>query len=313
MGLRSFRRPWLWAVGGVALLAALVLLARGLQRPATPSASAPSGAAAPATPPATPPATEAVSALGRLEPAGDVRQLAAPMSGMGGSPRLSSLLVQEGERVQRGQLLASFDTRPGLLADQSLLQTRISNLSQQVTLLERDTARYRRLAQGGVTPSGDLDNREIRLIELRGQLSQARAQMAKVRTDLVQSELRAPIDGTVLRITARPGERPGDAGVLELGATDRMEAVAEVYESDINRVRVGQTVTLLSENGGFSGSLQARVLRISPQVRQRDVLSTDPTGDADARVVEVRLALDPDAVTRVHDLAGLKVIARFSP
>jgi len=309
MGLRSFRRPWLWAVGGVALLAALVLLARGLQRPATPSASAPSGAAAPATPPA----AEAVSALGRLEPAGDVRQLAAPMSGMGGSPRLSSLLVQEGERVQRGQLLASFDTRPGLLADQSLLQTRISNLSQQVTLLERDTARYRRLAQGGVTPSGDLDNREIRLIELRGQLSQARAQMAKVRTDLVQSELRAPIDGTVLRITARPGERPGDAGVLELGATDRMEAVAEVYESDINRVRVGQTVTLLSENGGFSGSLQARVLRISPQVRQRDVLSTDPTGDADARVVEVRLALDPDAVTRVHDLAGLKVIARFSP
>ena len=309
MGLRSFRRPWLWAFGGVALLAALVLLARALQRPATPSASAPSGAAAPATPPA----AEAVSALGRLEPAGDVRQLAAPMSGMGGSPRLSSLLVQEGERVQRGQLLASFDTRPGLLADQSLLQTRISNLSQQVTLLERDTARYRRLAQGGVTPSGDLDNREIRLIELRGQLSQARAQMAKVRTDLVQSELRAPIDGTVLRITARPGERPGDAGVLELGATDRMEAVAEVYESDINRVRVGQTVTLLSENGGFSGSLQARVLRISPQVRQRDVLSTDPTGDADARVVEVRLALDPDAVTRVHDLAGLKVIARFSP
>ena len=100
---------------------------------------------------------------------------------------------------------------------------------------------------------------------------------------------------------------------LELGATDRMEAVAEVYESDINRVRVGQPVTLLSENGGFSGSLQARVLRISPQVRQRQVLSTDPTGDADARVVEVRLALDPEAAARVDDLAGLKIIARFSP
>jgi HlyD family secretion protein len=235
------------------------------------------------------------------------------MSSMGGSPRLTDLFVQEGERVRRGQLLASFDTRPGLLADQSLLQTRITNLSQQVALLERDTARYRRLAQGGVTPSGDLDNREIRLIDLRGQLSQARAQLAKVQTDLVLSELRAPIDGTVLRITAYPGERPGDAGILELGATDRMEAVAEVYESDIDRVRVGQTVTLLSENGGFNGSLQARVLRISPQVRQRQVLSTDPTGDADARVVEVRLALDPEAAARVNDLAGLKIIARFSP
>ena len=305
---RLLSRPRQLVVVGVALLAALLLLGRLLQRPASPPAS-PTAATAPVRPAA----AEAVSALGRLEPAGDVRQLAAPMSSMGGSPRLTALFVQEGERVRRGQLLASFDTRPGLLADQSLLQTRIANLSQQVALLERDTARYRRLAQGGVTPSGDLDNREIRLIDLRGQLSQARAQLAKVQTDLVLSELRAPIDGTVLRITAYPGERPGDAGILELGATDRMEAVAEVYESDINRVRVGQPVTLLSENGGFSGSLQARVLRISPQVRQRQVLSTDPTGDADARVVEVRLALDPEAAARVNDLAGLKISARFSP
>lgn len=305
---RLLSRPRQLVVVGVALLAALLLLGRLLQRPASPPASLTA-----ATAPVRPAAAEAVSALGRLEPAGDVRQLAAPMSSMGGSPRLTALFVQEGERVRRGQLLASFDTRPGLLADQSLLQTRLANLSQQVALLERDTARYRRLAQGGVTPSGDLDNREIRLIDLRGQLSQARAQLAKVQTDLVLSELRAPIDGTVLRITAYPGERPGDAGILELGATDRMEAVAEVYESDIDRVRVGQPVTLLSENGGFSGSLQARVLRISPQVRQRQVLSTDPTGDADARVVEVRLALDPEAAARVNDLAGLKIIARFSP
>ena len=305
---RLLSRPRQLVVVGVALLAALLLLGRLLQRPASPPAS-PTAATAPVRPAA----AEAVSALGRLEPAGDVRQLAAPMSSMGGSPRLTALFVQEGERVRRGQLLSSFDTRPGLLADQSLLQTRIANLGQQVALLERDTARYRRLAQGGVTPSGDLDNREIRLIDLRGQLSQTRAQLAKVQTDLVLSELRAPIDGTVLRITAYPGERPGDAGILELGATDRMEAVAEVYESDIDRVRVGQPVTLLSENGGFSGSLQARVLRISPQVRQRQVLSTDPTGDADARVVEVRLALDPEAAARVNDLAGLKIIARFSP
>jgi HlyD family secretion protein len=78
-------------------------------------------------------------------------------------------------------------------------------------------------------------------------------------------------------------------------------------------VKLGQAVKLVSENGGFSGSLQARVIRISPQVRQRSVLSTDPTGDADARVVEVRLALDPADAARVRDLAGLKVIARFTP
>ena len=78
-------------------------------------------------------------------------------------------------------------------------------------------------------------------------------------------------------------------------------------------MKLGQSVKLVSENGGFSGSLQARVIRISPQVRQRAVLSTDPTGDADARVVEVRLALDSADANKVRDLAGLKVIARFNP
>jgi HlyD family secretion protein len=100
---------------------------------------------------------------------------------------------------------------------------------------------------------------------------------------------------------------------LELGNTDQMEAVAEVYESDINRVRVGQPATLISENGGLTTTLKARVVRITPQVRQRQVVSTNPTGDADARVVEVRLALDPSDLTKVRQLAGLKVIVRFLP
>jgi HlyD family secretion protein len=297
------RRPLLLAGAGLLAVVAVVAIGRGLQRPV----------AKPLPPSRPTAAVEAVSALGRLEPAGDLRRLAAPITGMSGSPRITALLVQEGQRVQQGQLLASFDNRPGLLADQRLLQTRITNLQEQLRLLERDTGRYRQLAQGGVTARGDLDNREIKLIDLRGELSQARAQLAKVQTDLTQSELRAPIDGTVLRVIARAGERPGDDGILELGATDRMEAVAEVYESDIDRVRVGQLARLISENGGFDGSLRARVLRITPQVRQRQVLSTDPTGDADARVVDVRLAIDPADAARVRELAGLKVIARFQP
>jgi HlyD family secretion protein len=46
-------------------------------------------------------------------------------------------------------------------------------------------------------------------------------------------------------------------------------------------------------------------------VRQRQVLSTDPTGDADARIVEVRVSLDPDDAQRVRQLTGLKVIAKL--
>ena len=295
--------------------AVLVAVAAGigvLQRRQQPR-PAPPVAAGSASRPAAPTALEAVSALGRLEPAGDIRKLAAPVTDFGASPRLTALYVQEGQPVRVGQVLASFDNRPNLLAQENLLLTRIASLKQQLDLLDRETSRYRQLTERGVFAIGALEEREIKVVDLRGSLQQAKAELRKVRTDLAKSQLLAPIAGLVLRINTHPGERPGEAGILEIGANDRMEAVAEVYESDIGRVHPGQSVTLTSENGGFQGSLEAKVLRISPQVRQRQVLSTDPTGDADARVVEVRLALSPAEIQRVRQLAGLKIIARFTP
>lgn len=267
-------------------------------------------AAAVARPPAP---VEAVAALGQLEPDGDVRILAAPITGIGGSPRITELLVAEGDRVRAGQLLARFDNQPVQRAELELIRTRIANLSRRLTIQTRDLARYRKLASDGAYSAADLDVLEQRTLELQGQLQEARASLVKAGTDLVNTELRAPIDGTVLRIQSRVGERPGDNGILELGASDRMEASIEVYESDIDRVRVGQAVTLTSENGGFDGTLRGTVRRISPQVRQREVLSTDPTGDADARVVEVRVRLDPQDGVKVAALSGLKVIARMQP
>ena len=297
------RRPWL--IAGSALL--VVVLAVAVSRRSTPKAPAPVPAAA------TAPRLEAVSALGTLLPAGDVRRLAAPTSAMGGSPRLLSLAVEEGQRVKQGQLLATFDSRPKLVADLAALQARIASLQMQIRLQNREIERYQSAANSGAAAMVLLEEKKDELVKLQGQLREALAQRQGLQVDLANSELRAPLAGTVLKIHSRPGERPAGDGVLELGAGDQMEAVAEVYESDINRVKLGQVVSLVSENGGFSGSLQARVIRISPQVRQRAVLSTDPTGDADARVVEVRLALDPADAGKVRDLAGLKVIARFTP
>jgi HlyD family secretion protein len=260
-----------------------------------------------------PAAIEPVAALGRLVPAGDVRVLAAPISGIGGSPRLTQLLVVEGQPVQAGQLLARFDTEPAQSAQVQLLATRIGNLQRRFTLETRELKRYRRLASAGAVAADELDRREQDLLTLSGLLQESRAEQVKAEADLRQTVLRAPLSGLVLKVHSRVGERPGDKGVLELGASDRMEALLEVYESDINRVRVGQPVRLTSENGGFSGSLSGVVSRINPQVRQREVLSTDPTGDADARVVEVRVRLQTADAARVRSLAGLKVIARLQP
>lgn len=300
-------RPLLLVGAAMLLLLTGVALGRLLLLPRTPAASPPP------PDPAASRSIEAVAALGRLDPSGEIRRVAAPISGIGGSPRLTRLLVREGDAVTAGQLLAEFDTAPTLKAERRQLQTRIANLQSRLSLQRRDIDRYRRLARSGAIASADLDGRETDLLELQGQLLEAQAELNRIDAELLLTELRAPIAGTVLRLHAREGERPGDQGVLELGASQRMEALLEVYESDIARVRLGQDVSMVSEHGGFEGNLQGRVVRISPQVRQREVLATDPTQDADARIVEVRVALAPDAAQRVRSLSGLKVIARFQP
>ncbi len=301
--MSNLRRRWLLAGATLVAVTGLVIVARQPRRQAP--------ASTPVAMPVRPQVIEAVSALGQLEPAGDVRRLAAPSSGMAGPPRVLQLLVSEGERVSAGQVLAIFDNATTLRAERSVLLARIDNLNTRIRLRQRETQRYRTLVRIGVTSNSDMENREIALLTLQGELREARASLTKLDADLASSTLRAPIQGQVLRIHARVGERPGDKGLLELGDSDRMQATIEVYESDIDRVRLGQSVRLTSENGGFDGELKGRVERINPQVRQREVLSTDPTGDADARIVEVQVSLDPADARRVRNLTGLKVIARL--
>ena len=49
---------------------------------------------------------EGVAALGQLNPLGEVRELAAPNSGKGGTPRLSKLLIREGDSIIKDQILS---------------------------------------------------------------------------------------------------------------------------------------------------------------------------------------------------------------
>lgn len=297
------------ALAGSALTLVALVATRQLSLPNKP----PSQPVAPARKSPPPRLPEAVAALGRLEPAGNIRVLAAPIAGIGGSPRLTELLVNEGDRVRQGEVLARFDTGPTLEAEEKVIRTRLANLVRRLQVEQRELSRYRQLTGVGALSADELDRREQQYLQLLGEWQVARADLERVKADLANTTLRAPIAGTVLRIQARVGERPGDQGILELGASDRMEALLEVYESDIDRVRLGQTVLLSSENGGFKGTLRGSVIRISPQVRQREVLSTDPSGDVDARIVEVRVGLAPEEASRVRSLTGLKVIGRLQP
>lgn len=102
--------------------------------------------------------------------------------------------------------------------------------------------------------------------------------------------LYAPIDGRVLNVRAKPGEDVGSGPILALGNTEQMRAVAEVYETDIAQVGVGQAAIVKSR--ALSKPISGRVVRIGNMVFKNDVLNVDPAARADARVVEVWIDLD---------------------
>ena len=158
-----------------------------------------------------------------------------------------------------------------------------------------------------------LSQRKDELLKLQKQKIINVSDKKNIEIDLFNSKLRSPIDGFILAINTRVGERAKNEGILDIGSSQKMEALIEVYESDINRVFISQKVELSSENGGFIEILKGEVIRISPQVKQRKVLSTDPTGDADARIIEVLVKLNEESIKLVRNYTGMKVIAKFLP
>ena len=255
----------------------------------------------------------AVAALGQLSPSGEIRQLAAPISQFGSSPRIVEILVNEGDFVKKGAILAIFENRKKLISDLERNENLINTINDEIDLKKDQIRMYEKALSKDAYSFVQFSQRKDELLKLQKQKINLIGDQKNIRIDLFNSKLRSPIDGFILGINTRVGERPKNEGILDIGSSQKMEALIEVYESDINRVFISQNVELSSENGGFKKKLKGKVIRISPQVKQRKVLSTDPTGDADSRIIEVLVKLDQVSIDIVQNYAGMKVIAKFIP
>lgn len=144
---------------------------------------------------------------------------------------------------------------------------------------------------------------KVAQIEVESALAAAK----KARQELDLAYVRTFGEGKVLKIHAYPGELIGSEGLVELGQTDRMYAVAEVYETSIDKVRPGQKATISSKFGGFTGELQGVVENVGWKIGKRDILDTDPAANVDVRVMEVKIKIDPEDSRKVANLTNLQV------
>ena len=221
----------------------------------------------------------------------------------------SELAAQEALIARQKQELAQAEN--DLAREESLTQRQASSLAA----LEQSRLKKEQAVLAIRQSEAQLDSlktpRRTDVIVAERQVDEAHAALRQAEADLALTEIRSPTSATVLRIHARTGERVGDRGVVEIGDIDQMYAVAEVYEADLARIRIGQPAQVRIPT--LKLEIAGAVERMGYVVQRKDIFNTDPVADTDARVVEVwvRLTDAPTAVTQLSN-ARVEVIINVS-
>lgn len=180
--------------------------------------------------------------------------------------RLSQVLVNVGDAVRRGQLLAqlSSDTVQAELA-----QSRAAAAEAQATLegARLDAERARALQAGG---SGALSAQQLQQYLTAEQTAKARAEaaQARVRSDelrLAQTRILAPDDGLISARSATLGAVVQGQELFRLIRGKRLEWRAEVPAAELARLKPGQPVQIALPGAGMA-SLRGSVRMLAPTV-----------------------------------------------
>ncbi|WP_413171660.1 ABC exporter membrane fusion protein [Anabaena azotica] len=136
----------------------------------------------------------------------------------------------------------------------------------------------------------------------------AAAQQAKANLD--QTYVKAPQNGVIFDVHTRAGEMVSNDGIVEIGQTNQMYAVVEVYQSDISKIRPQQKVKISSNS--LPGELQGTVDWLGWKVQRQNVINSDPSENIDSRVVEVHVQLDQESSDKAVKFTNLQVKAVIS-
>jgi HlyD family secretion protein len=128
---------------------------------------------------------------------------------------------------------------------------------------------------------------------MQSELEVATREAESARLNVRSAMVYSPANGRVVSVYAYPGEEAGPQGLLGIARTDAMYVVAEVYETDIQRVHAGEHATISSDL--FPGRLTGTVEDVGTAISKASVLPTDPAAFADARIFKVWIRVNDDS------------------
>jgi HlyD family secretion protein len=262
------------------------------------------------------PSPYAAIANGKADVEGGIIQVAARRAGV-----IDEVLVQEGDSVSKGQVLARLeDDEPRLASERAEAEVRqaraaLALLQVQLSAAQREHRRLEGLAPSNFVAAQKLDQTrdavreaEARIMAQQAVVATTQARFNEARYDQELSIIRAPADGRIVRRYANPG-----AGASTLNVSNMFDVEprsgrivrAEIAEGALPFVAIGQNVQMSPESDPTK-VYPGKVLRRAAVFGARKLQSDDPTERTDDRVVEV--VVDS---TGAPFLIGQRVLVKF--
>lgn len=257
------------------------------------------------------PLQRSITALGRLTPRGGNVQLAVPAGVSGGNQIVTKWMVDEGDSISKGQTLAYLSSYQELSTAIESAEENLRLSKSLLPFLETSREKARELLDRGSLSKEEYTKTIAALKTRKSEVLTNEAELQRARNNLDSSIVKSPLDGQLIKIYSWPGMKPTDDGLALAARTSDMQVWAQVFQTDIGKINQGQLATVKAESGGFDGELNAKVRSIIGEVSERDLFAVSGSNDINARVVLVKLDLEPNDRSRVKQLSGLNVTVTF--
>jgi|HubBroStandDraft_1064217.scaffolds.fasta_scaffold21722_1 HlyD family secretion protein len=207
-----------------------------------------------------------------------------PIGNEGDAGRIAEVLVEPGDRVRQGQVLARLNP----IAAQSAVDNAQASLEEVRANAVMAQAEWERAQQGAdLFSKEESERRRMSAATADAKVKAAEAQLADARNRLAHSVVRAPTDGIVLTRTAEVGQIavPGSTVLFRLARDGQIEMRGQVAEQDMPRLKIGQQAQVRLEGvaRSFTGTVWQVGAIIDATTRQGSVRIALPASDQDLR------------------------------
>ncbi|MBX9730699.1 MAG: efflux RND transporter periplasmic adaptor subunit [Sphingomonas sp.] len=290
------RRWWILAlVAALAVVAAVYFFSSGSSKSKTPPAGA--GSQAPTVTVSVPGRQQVgrtISATGTL-----AAKIDMPVGIVGEGGLVTQVLVQPGQWVRAGQVLATID-RSVQIQTAASLAAQINVARSDARLAQAELDRAAALVERGFISKADLDRRAATRDAANARVNVAQAQLAEANARTGRLNIRAPAAGLVLTRNIEPGQVVGGASgtLFRLARGGELELRATLSDADLTAIKVGLSanVTPVGSDRSFAG----RIWQISPVI------------DPQTRQGIAKIALGYDAALRPGGFAAATIAAGTS-